>query len=119
MFPEFTARTEFPRAAHPGTVTFVGTDGGERVERADSLPDWLKFAPTPDGRLTPVVRVVRVADAHGVCLRSYGADGRLVWVTRSVPPTPPVRLAQPAEPSSVLAAAWDRAPVTAEPTGWF
>jgi hypothetical protein len=112
MFPEFTARTEFPRNAHPGTVTFVGPDGLVREESAEQIPDWLKFAPGADGRPVPVVRVVRLSGPAGYSLRSYGADGRLLWVTLPVPPAP---LSAPSAP-----------PVTAEPalatagaSGWF
>lgn len=106
MFPEFFARTEFPRIAHPGTVTFVGTDGAEHAEPADQIPDWLKFAPGSDGLPVPVVRVVRVSNGSGFGLRSYGPDGRLLWVT--LPATAaPVEVA-PRRPARELAT-----------TGWF
>ena len=123
MFPEFTARTEFPRFAHPGTVTFVGTDGVERVELADHLPDWLKFAPGEDGDAVPVVRVVRVAGDRGYSIRSFGTDGRLLWVGLAVSAAAPMQPAQSEHPRPTPRLAHLRQTRTpalaAEPTGWF
>lgn len=82
MFPTFANATQLP---HPGTVTFVA-DGTERTEPAASLPDWLKFAPAADGHVVPVVRVVRCPAANGYTLRSFGPDGRLLWVTLMASP---------------------------------
>ncbi|MBX9579676.1 MAG: hypothetical protein K2X87_05145 [Gemmataceae bacterium] len=107
MLPEFAGRTDPTQTPHPGTVTFVGPDGRPQTEPADRLPDWVKFAPGPDGAAVPVVRVVRVDAAHGHSVRSYSADGRLVGVMVPVTDTPPPR-----------AVTLDRAPA-AEPTGWF
>lgn len=120
MFPEFPASTDFPRTAHPGTVTFVGPDGSERVEQADHLPDWLKFAPDAAGRPVPVVKVVRLAGDRSAGLRSYGADGSLLWVGLTVPPAP----GKKAEPSAATQRPAARRVVqhrvrTAEATGWF
>src|SRR5262249_35489950 len=117
MFPEFPGRAESPRIAHPGAVTFVGADGVERTEPADQLPDWLKFAPTADGRLVPVVLVVRVSNGTGFGLRSYGPDGKLLAVTLPVPPAPP------GLPEVAKHAALHRPPAPTEPageiSGWF
>jgi hypothetical protein len=122
MFPEFTARTEFPRSTHPGTVTFVGPDGEERVEKAEHLPDWLKFAPGTDGTPVPVVKVVRLAGDRAASLRSYGVDGQLLWVGLSVPPAQSVtRLDPPVpahRPTNRLAFRRPSKPV-AQTTGWF
>jgi hypothetical protein len=107
MLPEFAARTDPTQTPHPGTVTFVGPDGRAKAEPADRLPDWVKFAPGPDGAAVPVVRVVRVDAAHGHSVRSYAADGRLVGVMVPVADTPPPR------------AAVRGLPPAAEPTGWF
>ena len=105
MLPELAAHPDLTKTPHPGTVTFVGPDGRPQAEPADRLPDWVKFAAGPDGSAVPVVRVERVDAAHGHCVRSYAADGRLVGVMVPVTPAPrPI----PA----------DRRPA-AEPTGWF
>ena len=124
MFPEFSARTEFPRTSHPGTVTFVGTDGTQRVEPADHIPDWLKFAPGPDGTPVPVVRVVRLQTDRGYSLRSYGADGHLLWVGLTVASTPPAQTLQLDQSSAVTRAPQLRQPpaprpLANEPSGWF
>ncbi len=131
MFPEFAARSDVARTFHPGTVTFVGSDGLQRVEPAEHIPDWIKFAPGPNGVAIPVVRVVRLQTDRGFSLRSYCADGRLLWVGLMVPPTPPLecgRIEQPtvttpapeSRPNPMdCRAPWDRAPFTSEPTGWF
>ena len=130
MYPEFANRSTLSLIAHPGTVTFVGPDGTERVERADQLPDWLKFAPDTNGATVPVVRVVRVVEGKGYSLRSYAADGQLVWVGTSVPVASPAEVekqsitnttarnsgtsrqpAQRPEPRRPLA--------RTAPTGWF
>lgn len=79
MFADLTARP-----THPGVVTFVGTDGVERTEPADRLPEWVAYAPAADGNAVPVVRVVRLKTDHGTALRSYAADGRLLWVGLTV-----------------------------------
>lgn len=73
---------------HPGTVTFVGDDSVERIESAESLPVWLKFATAADGTIVPVVRIERVPGERGVGLRSYGPNGRLIAVTLPVPIAP-------------------------------
>lgn len=78
--------TEF--ANHPGTVTFVAPDGSEKVERADQMPDWVKFVPDADGRAIPVVKIARVRSDAGFNLRSYGPDGRLLSVTLSAVSAP-------------------------------
>lgn len=120
---EFAA--ESFRTVHPGTVTFVGADGADRVEAADHVPDWIKFAPGADGAAVPVVRVVRLRTDRGYSLRSYGADGRLLWVALTVPPAPGPAAAPPARPvaprpaAADRSAAWDRAPFATGPTGWF
>lgn len=117
MFPEFTARTEFPRPAHPGTVTFVGPDGVARVEKAEHLPDWLKFAPAADGTPVPVVKVVRLAGDRSASIRSFGADGRLLWVGLTVPPAPLQHKSDPVTTPRIVTREPARA--DAEPTGWF
>jgi hypothetical protein len=121
MFPEFTAATEFPRTTHPGTVTFIGPDGSERVEKAEHLPDWLKFAPGADGAPVPVVKVVRLAGDRSASLRSYAADGSLVWVGLTVPPAPSVARVDrtPVAPRPTSRAGFRRAKPVAETTGWF
>jgi hypothetical protein len=78
--------TEF--ANHPGTVTFVAADGSEQVERADRMPDWVKFVPDAAGRAIPVVKIARVRSEGGFNLRSYGPDGRLLSVTLSAVSAP-------------------------------
>jgi hypothetical protein len=123
MFPEFTACSEFPRADHPGTVTFIGPDGEERVEQAAHLPDWLKFAPGQDGTPVPVVKVVRLAGDRAAGLRSYGADGQLLWVGLSVSPAPQTstRVDTPAprrKPVNRLAHLRPAKPAS-QHTGWF
>jgi hypothetical protein len=109
MFPEFPPATRFPRSAHPGTVTFVGPDGTQRTENAANLPDWLKFVPDAGGSPVPVVRVVRVANNGSHSLRSYGPDGRLLWVGVMVP--------QAVEPVRTRTGT-DR-PAAQPATGWF
>ena len=79
MFPELSSAAYSSRQNHPGTVTFVDTDGTERPEPADQIPDWLKFAPGADGAAVPVVRIARVPGTRGYNLRSFGADGKLLW----------------------------------------
>ena len=110
MFPEFATPA---RPIHPGVVVFVGTDGVERAEPADRLPEWLAYAPDADGRAVPVVRVVRLKTDRGTGLRSYAADGRLLWVglTVTTAPTEFVTTPRPAAPRVV-----EREPVAA---GWF
>lgn len=83
MFPTFASPA---RPSHPGVVTFVGTDGVERPEPADRLPEWVAFAPDAAGGAVPVVRVVRLKTDRGTALRSYAADGRLLWVGLTVSP---------------------------------
>lgn len=114
MFADFSPRIQATRTSHPGSVTFVGSDGTQRTEPADQLPDWLKFAPTADGQLVPVVRVVRVSNGAGFGLRSYGPDGRLVAVTLPVPAAPPphVEVARPAPKRHANESA-------SEVSGWF
>lgn len=131
MLPEFTVRTEFPRAAHPGVVIFVGPDGSERTELADHIPDWLKFAPGADGAPIPVVRVVRLQSESGYSLRSYGADGRLLWVGLMVPPAPSAiseqseelptvpRVAPSHQVSTPRFSSSSRPALAAQTTGWF
>jgi hypothetical protein len=46
-------------ASHPGTVAFVAPDGSETVQKADDLPDWVKFAYDSYGRTIPVVLIAR------------------------------------------------------------
>jgi hypothetical protein len=116
MFPEFTPRTNFMRSAHPGTVTFVGTDGTQRTEPAEHLPDWLKFVPDASGEPVPVVRVVRLGNERNYTIRSYGADGRLLWVGVMVQqPVEPVRV----DPEVARRAAARMTTTAQEPTGWF
>lgn len=122
MFPELSAATFATRPSHPGTVTFVDADGTERRESADQIPDWLKFAPGSDGAAVPVVRIARVPGTRGFNLRSFGADGKLLWVTLMVPSNPPAVT----EPSYTTPAATRPAPrrartatPAAEATGWF
>ena len=131
MFPEMAFSTASSRIPHPGTVTFVGSDGMQRTELAEHIPDWIKFAPGPDGSLVPVVRVVRYASERGYTLRSYSEDGRLLWVGMMVPPVAPTQPPMSAEPKvsprsapTPMAVedpqtAWDRAPFASQPTGWF
>lgn len=123
MFPEFAARADYARPAHPGTVTFVGTDGQERVEAAESIPEWLKFAPGPDGSPLAVVRVVRLLSDRGYSLRSYGAAGQLLWVGLTVPSGPPAAVAEPVTtPRATPTFPTPRAtssPYAAASTGWF
>ena len=132
MFPEFSALTSAARPAHPGTVTFVDTDGTERTQPADQIPDWLKFAPGADGAPVPVVRIARVPGTRGYNLRSFGADGKLLWVTLMVPSLPPVvteptKSPEPATPPQTLTPSgrwvWNDRPTPTgartEPTGWF
>ena len=83
--------TEF--ANHPGTVTFVAADGSEKVERADQMPDWVKFVSDVDGRAIPVVKIARVRGDGGFNLRSYGPDGRLLSVTLSAVSAPTAEVA--------------------------
>ena len=117
MFPEFNAQTHFARPAHPGTVTFVGPDGVARVEKAEYIPDWLKFAPAADGTPIPVVKVVRLAGDRSASIRSFGADGRLLWVGLTVPPAPLAHTRESATTPRI--ATHESARVHAEPTGWF
>jgi len=122
MFPELAPPSFAARPNHPGTVTFVEADGTERTEPADQIPDWLKFAPGPDGAPVPVVRIARVPGTRGYNLRSFGADGKLLWVTLMVPSVPPVvtepPYTTPAPARTPLRRARAAAPA-AEPTGWF
>jgi len=84
---------------------------------AEHVPDWLKFAPGPDGSPVAVVTVVRLLSDRGYSLRSYAADGDLLWVGLTVPTGPTPRPAAPAAPvATPRPTMWDRAP---EPTGWF
>lgn len=92
--------TEFVN--HPGTVTFVGPDGSEKVERADQMPDWVKFFPDADGRAIPVVKIARVRSDAGFNLRSYGPDGRLLSVTFSAVSAPTAGVA----PRPAAAGGW-------------
>jgi hypothetical protein len=119
MPPEFSAFTEFPRPTHPGSVTFVGTDGTERTEPADQLPDWLKFAAGPDGQLVPVVLVVRVSNGQGFGLRSYGPAGRLLSVTLPVPPSPPTLSEVASRTATVRQRPADVRPAGSGVSGWF
>ena len=125
MFPEFASFPQATRTTHPGTITFVGTDGLQRVERAEHIPDWLKFAHGPDGALIPVVRIVQLHNEQGYTLRSYSDEGRLLWVGLTVPSAPPAdpvvtrRPAPPRQSNPDHPAAWDRAPFTSGSTGWF
>jgi hypothetical protein len=111
MFPSPTT--------HPGTVTFVGFDGTEKIGTVDELPEWLRFGAGPDGRPVPVVRVARWPNEQGFTLRGYAASGRLLWVTLMVPPAPTF------ESEPVLATPRSQEPRRAacqaapEPTGWF
>ena len=106
MFSEFASPA---RPIHPGVVTFVGADGVERAEPADRLPEWVAYAPAADGSAVPVVRVVRLKTDRGTAVRSYAADGRLLWVGLSVPaadgfvttPRPAAPRAAAAEPAAV------------------
>jgi hypothetical protein len=101
-------------------VTFVDTDGTERHEPADRIPDWLKFAPGSDGAAVPVVRIARVPGTRGCNLRSFGADGKLLWVTLMVPSVPPVVTEPPyTTPSAIHHPPRRAAAPAAEPTGWF
>lgn len=110
MFPAFTHPA---RPAHPGVVTFVGTDGVERAEPADRLPEWLAYAPDAAGRAVPVVRVVHLKTDRGSGFRSYAADGRLLWVGLAVTAAPPEGFVTIPRPAPARAAA-ETAPV-----GWF
>jgi hypothetical protein len=80
---------------HPGSVTIISPDGSEKVEKAEDLPDWLKFAPDRSGQPAPVVMIARVRTGRGFTIRSYGPDGRLLVVTasRDGTPVPPPELA--------------------------
>lgn len=122
MFPEFAPHAYAARPNHPGTVTFVDADGTERTEPAGQIPDWLKFAPGADGAMVPVVRIVRVPGTRGHNLRSFAADGKLLWVTLMVPSNPPVVT----EPTYTTPASISHPPrrprataPAAEATGWF
>ncbi|MDB5310802.1 MAG: hypothetical protein JWO38_5004 [Gemmataceae bacterium] len=131
MYPEFAIPTDLAWPTHPGTVTFIGPDGNERVESADRIPDWLKFAPGSNGTPVPVVRVVRLVSEQGSSLRSYGTDGRLLWVGLTVPAAPstqpespaefpaPPRTARSTRSSLIVRPAVRRPSPVAEPTGWF
>ncbi len=90
MFPEVAAPTN-----HPGQVTVIAPDGSETVERAETLPGWMKFARGRDGQPVPVVLIARVRTGGGFVLRSYGPDGRLLAVTTSADgsPVPPAEVA--------------------------
>jgi hypothetical protein len=82
-------------ATHPGSVTVVAPDGSETIQRADDLPDWVKFARDHDGRSVPVVLIARVRTRHGYTLRSYGLGGRLLAIVTSPDgsPVPPPEMA--------------------------
>lgn len=111
MFPEFSTPA---RPIHPGVVTFVGTDGVERPEPADRLPEWLAYAPDADGRAVPVVRVVRVKTDRSTGIRSYAADGRLLWVGVTVAAAPADEFVTTPRPAPARATSAECAPV-----GWF
>jgi hypothetical protein len=111
MFPEFTHPA---RPTHPGVVTFVGTDGVERAEPADRLPEWLAYAPDADGQAVPVVRVVRLKTDRNTGFRSYAADGRLLWVGLTVTAAPTEEFVTTPRPAAPRPAAAE--PVAA---GWF
>ncbi len=110
----FAELANSPRLTHPGIVTFVGTDGVERTESADRLPGWVAFAPNDDGDAVPVVRVVRLKTDRGTALRSYGADGRLLWVGLTVTGTPTDGPVATQRPAPSLTVSTGRSPV-----GWF
>lgn len=111
MFPDFTNPA---RPTHPGVVTFVGTDGVERTEPADRLPEWVAYAPSADGSAVPVVRVARLKTDGGTTLRSYAADGRLLWVGLTVAAPPADPFVTTPRPAPARPAAADPAPA-----GWF
>ena len=80
---------------HPGSVTVVAPDGSETIQKADDLPDWVKFARDRDGRSVPVVLIARARTDRGYTLRSYGAGGRLLTIATSPDgsPVPPPEMA--------------------------
>jgi hypothetical protein len=61
-----------------------------------------------------------VPGTRGYNLRSFGADGKLLWVTLMVPTSPPV-VTDPsyATPASIRHPARRARATAAEPTGWF
>ena len=106
--------THVPRIHHPRPATFVGTDGLERSEPADRLPERLAYAPDADGRAVPVVRVVRVKTERSTGFRSYAADGRLLWVGVTVAAAPAETFVTTPRPTPARPASAEYAPV-----GWF
>jgi hypothetical protein len=71
-------------STHPGTVTFVDEDTGiTTVDKADTVPDSIKWKETPQGRV-PVVKVVKHKTTSGMTeLSLYGPCGQLLEVVHA------------------------------------
>jgi hypothetical protein len=82
-------------AIHPGSVTVVAPDGSETIQKAEDLPNWVKFARDRDGRSVPVVLIARERATRGFTVRSYGPGGRLLAIANSPDgsPVPPPEMA--------------------------
>ena len=71
---------------HPGTIEFVDGTTGQvtREERAEDVPESIRFAGGSDGELRPVTRIVITESGDQREIRSYGADGEFLTVTYQI-----------------------------------
>lgn len=68
---------------HPGTVEYVDGATGEVTRRlpAEDVPESIRYAPGPDGRPRPVVRITVLTVGPRREIRQFGADGELLRST--------------------------------------
>lgn len=66
---------------HPGKITFVNADTGtSNVLDASAVPEQIRWADTPKGRV-PVVRVVASTSGDKRTIQEYGTDGQILRST--------------------------------------
>lgn len=66
-----------PDRKHPGTITYVDqTKGTERVADIATVPEKMRFAITPQGKV-PIVKVVASVAGDKRTIQEYGDDGKL------------------------------------------
>ncbi|HZI10396.1 MAG TPA: hypothetical protein VE153_08355 [Myxococcus sp.] len=71
---------------HPGTIVYVDGATQKETDRQsiDKVPESLRFAPTEEGGLVPVVKVVAHTEGERRIIREYGPAGELLRSTVQV-----------------------------------
>lgn len=68
---------------HPGTITYVdgNTDQVLSVAKIDTVPEAMRFAPGPNGKPVPVVKVVATVAGNQRFIRELGPGDVLLRST--------------------------------------